>query len=356
MLQEHTFQYDQIFELESGGQLPGFQLRYHTLGTLNNEKSNVIWVCHALTGNSRFTEWWPHLFGEGKLYDPRQYFMICVNMPGSCYGSTSPLSVDPVTDAPYFHTFPKLTNRDMVRSFNLLREHLGITCIHTLIGGSMGGQHALEWSIMFPDDVAHLVQVASNARHSPWGIAFNEAQRMAIEHDSTWHTSTPEAGIHGLRAARAMALLSYRHYRTYEKTQSEDTDDKLLNFRASSYQRYQGEKIARRFNAFSYWVLSEAMDSHNVGRGRGGVVPALQSIKAHCLIVGVKTDILFPPEEQEFIARHVPEASLAIIDSDYGHDGFLIEIPELNDIITSFYQKHNQEAVRISKPGNQSIL
>ncbi len=345
MLNTSTFYYDQPFKLESGASLPGFQLRYTTLGTLNKKKDNVIWVCHALTGNSNFVDWWPGLFGEGMLYDPNQYFIICANMLGSCYGSTGPLSVNPETNQPYFHDFPLLTNRDMVRSFNRLRLHLGVEKIHTLIGGSMGGQHALEWSIMYPDSVQYLIQIASNAKHSPWGIAFNEAQRMAIEHDATWLTNTPEAGMNGMRAARAVALLSYRNYRTYEKTQHEDTDEKIEQFRASSYQRYQGEKLYRRFNAYTYWILSQAMDSHNVGRGRGSILAALQMIKAKSLFIGVKSDILFPLQEQEFLAKHAAQASLAVVDSDYGHDGFLIEISKLTQSIASFYKREASPVV-----------
>lgn len=341
MLDTHIFYYDQTFELESGASLPGFQLQYHSLGKLNKDKNNVIWVCHALTGNSNFLDWWPGLFGKDLLYDPDEYFIICANMLGSCYGSTGPLSINPLTGQPYYHAFPQLTNRDMVKSFDLLRQHLGIEKLHTLIGGSMGGQHALEWSILYPERTDYLIQIASNARHSPWGIAFNEAQRMAIEYDASWQTNTPEAGMNGMRAARATALLSYRHYRTYEKTQHEDTDEKLNNFRASSYQRYQGEKLYRRFNAYTYWILSQAMDSHNVGRNRGGILTALKNIKAKSLFVGVKTDILFPLEEQEFLARHVPNARFAVIDSDYGHDGFLIEITKLSQSVTSFYKRES---------------
>lgn len=341
MVKTDRFQYNQTFKLESGASLPGFQLQYSTLGKLNKEKNNVIWVCHALTGNSDFTEWWSGLFGKGLLYDPEKHFVICANMLGSCYGSTGPLSVNPLTGKPFFHDFPLLTNRDIVNSFDLLRQHLGIKNIHTLIGGSMGGQHALEWSIMHPERVNYLVQIASNARHSAWGIAFNEAQRMAIENDASWQTNTPEAGMNGMRAARAVALLSYRNYHTYEKTQSEDTDGKLEHFRASSYQRYQGDKLYHRFNAYTYWTLSRAMDSHNVGRGRGGVLSALQSVKARSLFVGVRSDVLFPLHEQEFLARHISNASLAVIDSDYGHDGFLIEVNILAKCIEGFYARES---------------
>ncbi|MEM9676266.1 MAG: homoserine O-acetyltransferase [Bacteroidota bacterium] len=337
MLEEHTFQYSHSFELESGETLPGFQLFYTTYGRLNAQRNNVIWVCHALTGNANPLDWWDGLFGEGKLYNPQEYFVICVNMLGSCYGSTGPLSINPETNQPFYHDFPAITNRDNVRAFDLLRQHLGLA-IHTLIGGSMGGQQALEWSIMKPTVVQHLIQIASNAQHSPWGIAFNESQRMAIQSDTTWQENSPQAGLEGMRTARSIALLSYRHYRTYQQTQQEGNLDKLDGYRASSYQRYQGEKLARRFNAFSYWTLSQAMDSHHIGRGRDGVLEALKQVQAKALFVGIESDILFPISEQEFLHRQLPGSQLAIIDSDYGHDGFLLEFTKLTRHITDFYQ------------------
>lgn len=339
MHQEDYFKYTEVFKLESGSTLPGFQLHYTTFGTLNEARDNVIWVCHALTANSNFLDWWEGLFGKGRLYDPDKHFVVCANMLGSCYGSTGPLSINPKTQKPFYHDFPPLTNRDMVKAFDLLRQALGIEQIHTLIGGSLGGQHALEWAIMEPDRMKHLIQLCSNAQHSPWGIAFNESQRMAIAQDPTWTNEEDEAGLQGMATARSIALLSYRHYRTYQKTQRETTNDKTDGYKASSYQKYQGEKLVRRFNAFSYWILSKVMDSHNVARGRESMQAALAQVKARALFLGVSTDILFPVSEQQFLAAHVKEAQLAIIDSEYGHDGFLIETSSLTDEIRHFYEK-----------------
>ncbi|WPP52375.1 homoserine O-acetyltransferase MetX [Catalinimonas niigatensis] len=339
MHKEDKFHYTEIFKLESGKTLPGFQLHYTTFGTLNEARDNVIWVCHALTANSNFLDWWEGLFGKERLYDPDKHFVICANMLGSCYGSTGPLSINPENKKPYYHDFPQLTNRDMVRAFDLLRQALGIAHIHTLIGGSLGGQHALEWAIMQPERIKHLIQLCSNAQHSPWGIAFNESQRMSIAQDPSWQKDEAEAGMQGMATARSIALLSYRHYRTYQKTQSETSNEKLDHYKASSYQQYQGEKLVRRFNAFSYWVLSKTMDSHNVARERGSMKAALSQVKARSLFLGVSTDILFPVSEQQFLAEHVANAQLCIIDSDYGHDGFLIEISTLTDKIMRFYEK-----------------
>jgi Homoserine acetyltransferase len=144
---DSIFHYPSEFELESGGKLPGFQLKYTTLGQLNKERNNVVWICHALTGSSDFTDWWKDLFTEGSPFDPQEYFIICANTLGGCYGSTGPLSLNPETGKPYFHAFPLLTNRDIVKSFDLLRQELGIKKVHSLIGGSLGGQQVLEWAI-----------------------------------------------------------------------------------------------------------------------------------------------------------------------------------------------------------------
>src|ERR1051325_4549873 len=186
MKQDHVFHFKETFQLERGSTLPGFQLKYTTLGQLNQDRSNVVWVVHALTGSSDITSWWPGLFETGGAYDPRDHFIICANTLGGCYGSTGPLSIDPATGKPFFHTFPQLTNRDIVNAFELLRLDLGLQKINTIIGSSLGGQQALEWNIKLPDLFDNLVLIACNAQHSPWGIAFNEAQRLAIEADATW--------------------------------------------------------------------------------------------------------------------------------------------------------------------------
>jgi len=334
---DHTFHFQQDFKLEAGGILPGFQLKYTTLGKLNADRNNVVWVCHALTGNSDFTDWWGSLFNEGRFFDPRNYFIICANVLGGCYGSTGPLSLNPATGKPFYHTFPAVTNLDNARAFDLLRQSLEIDQVHTLIGGSLGGQQALEWAIEQPTVFQHIIPIATNAVHSPWGIAFNEAQRMAIEADATWKENDSRAGSEGLKAARAMGMISYRHYDTYEQTQAEKTDNTLTEFRAATYQRYQGQKLANRFNAFTYWALSKMMDSQNVGRNRGGVAEALKKIKARTLVVGIENDILFPLSEQKFLAENIPGARLEVMNSLYGHDGFLVEFEQLSSHIKKFF-------------------
>jgi homoserine O-acetyltransferase len=341
MKQDHIFHHRQEFQLENGSKLPGFQLKYTTLGQLNRDRSNVIWVIHALTGSSDVTSWWPGLFETGGAFDPKNNFIICANTLGGCYGSTGPLSINPSTAKPFFHEFPQLTNRDIVNAFELLRKDLDLGKIHTAIGSSLGGQQALEWSIQQPAVFDHLVLIACNAQFSPWGIAFNEAQRMAIEADATWKENDDRAGHEGIKAARAIAMLSYRSINGFAERQSEKTNEKVDDFRAASYQRYQGEKLAARFNAFTYWILSKAMDSHNVGRDREGIVAALQAIKAKTLLIGIESDLLFPVGEQEFLASKIAGARLELIHSLYGHDGFLVEFDQLNNILNKFY-KHKR--------------
>jgi homoserine O-acetyltransferase/O-succinyltransferase len=350
------FTYNQPFSLESGKSLPWFQLNYTALGNLNADGDNVVWVFHALTANSDPSEWWYGLVGTEKLLDPARYYIVCVNMPGSCYGSIGPLDENPETGSPYYHDFPLFTTRDMIRAYQHLRIFLGIRKIHIGIGGSMGGQQLLEWAIEEPDLFEFIFPIATNAAHSPWGIAFNATQRFCIENDPTWTEKSDLAGLTGMKIARAMALISYRHYTTYlvnqtgvsEETKMVTVDQQL--FRAETYQKYQGEKLAKRFNAFSYYFLSKSMDFHDVSRGRGAADEVLKTIQAKTLVIGIRSDILFPVEEQAFLAKHIPNAAFLVIDSALGHDGFLLEFDKIGRAIKEFQAKPIQSTVVKSVP------
>ncbi|MCB0556190.1 MAG: homoserine O-acetyltransferase [Phaeodactylibacter sp.] len=326
------------FKLENGESLSELTIAYTTYGVLSPEKDNVVWIAHALTANADAADWWPGLVGPGKLFDPGKYFIVCANMIGSCYGSTHARSSNPDTGQPYGKSFPLITIRDMVRAHQQVQARLGISRIRLAIGGSMGGQQVLEWAVMDPGLFDNIAILASNARHSPWGIAFNEAQRMAIEADPSLYTDAPDAGKAGLKAARAIAMLSYRNYRTYQLSQEEIDGDKFEDFKASSYQRYQGHKLQKRFDVLSYLSLSRSMDSHNLGRGRESVEAALRQITANALVIGIQSDVLFPVEEQAYIARHIPRAKLELIDSIYGHDGFLIEDEAISRLVRPFLE------------------
>ena len=333
------FNYNNAFTLESGRTLQGYHLAYSTHGNLNERKDNVVWIFHALTANSDPAEWWPGLVGEGKLFDPAKDFIVCANMPGSCYGSIDPFSVkDGTTDELWFHDFPFFTTRDMIRAYQPLREFLGIEKIQIGIGGSMGGQQLLEWAIEEPELFESIFPLATNAFHSAWGIAFNASQRLAIETDSSWRLKQKDAGIEGMKVARSIALISYRHYSTYRDSQGETNTEKIENFKSESYQRYQGEKLANRFNAFSYYALSKGMDAHNVGRGRESIIAALKKIKAKTLVIGIESDILFPLNEQLFLAQYIPAAKFKSIQSTFGHDGFLLEYEQIGKLVKEFTQ------------------
>ena len=345
-----TYTYTKPFKLESGKKLRKVEIAYQTYGSLNAKKDNVIWVCHALTANADVLDWWKGLFGSNDLFNPDEHFIICANVLGSNYGTTSPLSINPATGQPYYLAFPEFTIRDLVAAHRLLAEHLKVKNIKVLIGGSLGGQQALEWAIMDNTCIENLILMATNGVHSPWGIAFNESQRMAIAADRTFYAQQPDGGLKGLKVARSIALLSYRTYEAYSATQLEIVNDKTGSFRASSYQNYQGEKLCKRFNAYSYWYLTKAMDSHNVGRGRTSVLGALAQIRANTLVIGIENDVLFPLAEQEFLAKHIPGASLRSIKSAYGHDGFLIETNILSNIIGTFLKdRTNKMIIKLHK-------
>ena len=332
------FKYEQPFELESGKKLPELEIGFHTYGTLNTNRDNVVWVCHALTANSDVLDWWKGFFGENNYFNPGEHFIVCANIIGAPYGTSNPLSVNPATDTQYYLDFPQFTIRDIVKAHKLLADYLKIDHIEVLIGGSLGGQQAVEWSIIEPERIKNLILIATNAKHSPWGIAFNESQRLAISADSTFYDNTPEGGKNGLKAARTIALLSYRNYKTYSITQQEEDDKITEGYKAASYQDYQGQKLVNRYNAYSYWYLTKCMDSHNVGRNRHSVEKALSLIKAKTLVIGIKSDVLFPIEEQQYLFRHIPKSAFAELDSFYGHDGFLIETEVLTNIVKSFFK------------------
>jgi homoserine O-acetyltransferase len=316
--------------LENGETLLTPEITFHTYGKMNESKSNVVWVFHALTANSDAEDWWKGLVGNGKIFDPEKYFIVCANILGSCYGSCGPLSKNPKTQKQYFLDFPMVTIRDMVKAHQQLKKHLGIEKIKFGAGGSMGGYQLMEWVIEEPDLFENILLLATGAKESAWGVAIHEAQRLAIVADNTFSDYNENAGKKGLRAARGIGMLTYRNYELFRITQ-EDPEEKLKDLKASSYIKYQGEKLMNRFNAHTYYYLTQAMDSHDVGRGRGGIKMALSKIKGKTLIIGISSDILCPNEEQEFLHQNMPGSKLVIIDSQYGHDGFLIE----NDKITA---------------------
>lgn len=333
------FRYEQPFTLESGRTLNGLEIAYHTYGELNEGGTNVVWICHHLTANSDASLWWGGMVGPGAIIDPLKYFIVCANILGSCYGTTGPASIDPTTAQPYYSLFPQITVRDMVKAHILLREHLSIHNINLLIGGSMGGYQALEWAVMEQDIITNLVLLSTSATESAWGIAVHTAQRLAIEADTTWNHESPQAGRKGLKAARAMGLVSYRNHGILVKKQTDPDIEKTDGYKASSYIEYQGEKLINRFNAQSYWILTKAMDSHHLARGRNKTPgEILNGLNQRTLVFGIHSDILCPLPEQVYLSNHIPDSHLVAIDSAYGHDGFMVESELISKYLKDWWE------------------
>lgn len=327
------------FMLESGEVLPCLDIAYHTYGELNQARDNCVWVAHALTANSDVSDWWPHTVEPGRFLDPARAYVVCANILGSCYGSTGPLSVNPETGHPWYDAFPHLTMRDVVRAHALLADHLGIDRMHALVGSSVGGFQAIEWAVEDPARFERLVLIATDAKASPWTIAIDETQRMAIKADSSYGEPRNDAAAAGLAAARAIGLLTYRGPQGYNLSQQDrpaGTDSVPTSHRACTYQQYQGQKLVRRFDAYSYVTILDTFDTHDIGRGRGGVAEALKRLTMPTVVVGLATDIIFTPTEMRDLAHMISSAHYAEIDSPLGHDGFLVEHEQLNSILYKF--------------------
>lgn len=337
-MEPQVYNHPEPLTTESGEVIEGLTIAYHTYGKLNEARDNVIWVCHALTANSDVADWWPHTVEQDKFLDPSRYFIVCANVLGSCYGTTGPLSVNPATGKPWFGSFPRVTIRDIVNVHRILARHLGIDRVKLLIGSSLGGFQCMEWAIMEPDFAANVALIATSSHSRPWASAFNESQRMAIEADSTWGEPREDAAAAGLSTARSIAMLSYRGSTAYNLTQADSDPDNIFTRRVMGYQRHQGDKLAARFNAYSYYRVSQAVDSHNVGRGRGGIAAALSTIKANCLVVAISSDILFTPDDHRDLVEGIGSVEYRVIDSSFGHDGFLIEHETLDTIISRFLE------------------
>lgn len=334
MMRRHQFRAG-VFDFEAGGRLDSMEVVFYTSPRPYRAGEKVIWINHALTANADPEDWWPEMVGEGKVIDPSRHFVVCVATLGSSYSECGPASVNPATGRPWLLDFPKITIRDMVNVEILVRKYLGIEAVDLLIGPSIGGFRAIEWTIMEPEVIRNAVFIATEARITPYISAYNESQRMAIKADPTFLAAKDvNGGAEGLKCARSIALISYRSYACYNDTQAEE-EETLFAEKASSYQRYQGEKLVRRgFDAYSYWYLIHALDSMNPGRGRGGMKAALGRIKADCTLVAVETDNLFPVKSVRGLAEQIKGSRFFEIKSEYGHDGFLIESGQLSAILS----------------------
>lgn len=320
--------------LEQGATLPAVQIAYHTFGTLNATKDNVIWVFHPLTANSDPTEWWKGVVGKHTWIDPQKYFIVCANVLGSFYGSTNPLTENPQSRQVYGTNFPLFTVRDVVELHHLLRKYLGVEQVKVAIGGSFGGYQALEFALMAKERIQSLFLLATSARATAWSMAIHNAQRMAIETDLTWRENTPKAGIQGLKTAQSIGLLSCRTIQSYIDQQTEE-DTKLEHHHVHSHR----EKLEKRFHAQCYWYLTKCLDSHHIGRGRGGLEFTLRQLRIPCTVVGINSDMLIPTTEQRFLAKNLPLGKYYEVVSCFGHDGFLIEIEAINAILKEHLER-----------------
>lgn len=340
-MQAHSLQL-QNFICEAGGQLPLLDIVYHTSPRPYREGDQVVWITHALTANSDAEDWWTEMVGPGRFIDTDRSYVVCVNIPGSAYGSSSPRSIDPTSGQPYMLRFPKITIRDIVRTLEAVREHLGIPSVDLLVGSSIGGFQAIEWAVACPSRIHQAVFIATAPRVTPWISAGMEAQRMALEADPTFRAQESlDGGAAGLRCARAQGLITYRSYDGYCLTQAEEDEDCLFAQRAASYEQYQGQKLVQRgFDAYSYYTLTYEVDSHNVGRHRGGVAAALAAISARCLVINITSDGMFPPSEGEIWSGYIPNCQYECIHSQFGHDGFLLETEQLTQLIKPLLLQH----------------
>lgn len=326
------------FVTESGYTITEPVVAYQTWGKLNEARNNVLLVCHALTGNTAVDEWFGGLFGPGKTLDPGQQFIICLNSLGSCYGTSGPASRNPETGQPYRIDFPSITIRDMVRLQQKLLDELQISSIELVIGGSMGGMQALEWCIM-DDRPQSAVFVGMGKAHSPWAIGISHTQRQAIYNDPNWnggYYTADNPPQEGLALARMIAMISYRSDADYENKFSRLSQEDREQFQVESYLSYQGQKLVERFDAVSYVRLSQAMDSHDVARNRQSYQQVLGQVDIPTLVIGIDTDLLYPVQEQQELAELLANARYREIHSAHGHDAFLMEFEQMNDIISSF--------------------
>jgi homoserine O-acetyltransferase len=338
----------QPFALEGGEEIPGVEIAYRTWGRLDADGRNAVIVCHALTGSTEADEWWGPLFGHGRTLDPARHFIVCSNVLGGCYGTTGPTR--PAGDGqPWAARFPHITIRDQVRAQIALADALGIAGITFVIGGSMGGLQALEWALLDPDRVGAVVAIAASARHSPWCIVWSEAQRLALRADPRFlggHYDAAAPPDDGLAAARAIAMVSYRSAQSLDRRFGRDSGAEVFgdrartpdDFAARAWLRHHAQALVERFDANCYLTLIDAMDTHDLARGRGDFDAVLRGIRQPVLVGSIVSDALYVPAEQRALAGALPNAQLFDIDSEHGHDGFLMDAERFEPAIRRFVE------------------
>lgn len=371
------FSEDEPLPLDSGNTLAPYSIAYRTYGTLNADKSNAVLVCHALTGDQYVAEphpvtgkpgWWETIIGPGKPVDTERYFVICSNILGGCMGSTGPASINPATGKPYGLDFPVITIRDMVRAQARLIERLGIADLFCVIGGSMGGMQVLEWAVSQRDKVFTAIPIATAPRHSSQNIAFHEVGRQAVMADPDWrHGRYLNEGVaprKGLGVARMAAHITYLssealHEKFGRKLQDRDaiTFGFDADFQVESYLRHQGSTFVDRFDANAYLYITRAMDYFDIAADHGGILAnAFRGTKTRYCVVSFTSDWLYPTRDSREIVQALnavaANVSFVEIESDKGHDAFLLHEPELYRIISGFL---NAAAARRGLPAACAI-
>jgi homoserine O-acetyltransferase len=347
--------------LDGGARLAPVEIAYETYGTLDADRSNAVLICHALTGDQHVASthpitgkpgWWTRMVGAGKPVDPARHFIICANVLGSCLGSSGPATVDPASGAPYAMRFPVITIRDMVRAQALLLDHLGVPTLASVIGGSMGGMQVLQWAATFPDRVRSVIAIASTARHSAQNIAFHEVGRQAIMADPKWRGGNyyadgdpPAAGLAVARMAAHITYLSEAGLTEKFGRRLQGRDAKSFGFDADfqveSYLRHQGISFVDRFDANSYLYITRAMDYFDLAEEHGGLLAnAFRAARTRFCVVSFDTDWLYPTAESRAIVHALNAAGAPVsfveLSSPFGHDAFLLDVPELNRVVDGF--------------------
>jgi len=350
------------FHLDAGGTLSSPEVRYAMYGELNRRRDNAILVCHALSGSARVADWWPELFPG--VFDPSRYCVIGANLLGSCYGSTGPSTINPLTGVTYGPDFPLISIRDMVRAQARVLHQLGIERLHTVVGGSIGGMQALQWAVDFPQRVERAIAIGA-APLSAMGLALNHLQRAAIQLDPAFRGGRYTAGEGpqaGLALARGIAMLSYKSPELLEarfgRRPNRNGEDPYASysdrFDVAGYLAHQGDKFIARFDANSYLVLSKAMDTFDLGRGYQSEREALGRILGRVLLVGISSDWLFPPQDVRELGQRIRAAGNACdyaeLKSAHGHDGFLADMDQLAPFITAALWRPAGPPVSITRP------
>lgn len=351
------FRVQGAFRLESGATLEAPVVAYRTWGDPAHAAERTVLICHALTASADADRWWPGMIGEGRAFDPAKDFIVCSNILGSCYGTTGPASRRPGSGERYRADFPRITVRDMVELQRRLLDELGVGRIALVTGPSLGGMQALEWAASHPQRVQAMAPIGVGGRHSAWCIAISEAQRAAIYADRDWHDgyySDEKPPQKGLAAARMMAVCTYRSWHGFQQRFARD-ECGPDGFQMESYLRHQGDKFHRRFDAVSYVRLTQAMNSHDLARGRGEYFDVLEGLEQPALIVSVSSDTLYPPFEQALLARYLPNAIYRTLDTDDGHDGFLIKTGPLARLITAFRDGLEPAAARAPRGTDERL-